>query len=326
MPDAIFTDKSGVIRLDGTLTGGTSVTESLDQIAAANATAADWDNSGFAITGVKDLAVSGLTGATQATRYVGATASGAPGSGTFAVGDFAIARNGHVFVCTVAGSPGTWVDAGSVGNLVTSVFSRTGAVVATAGDYTGVAVGGTADAVATGAITNAMVNAAAAIAVSKLAPGLAGQVVGGTVPAYAYPPGYEIAYDQITSGVNVVATAEGTPTSIIAGTAHTYENVPYMATFFSPSVTDSSAAAGTITVLLIADGASIGRIAVSDSVTVSTQVVQALTGKLRFTPTAASHTYGISAFVSSTTGTPTISAGAGGSGVLAPAYVRITKA
>ncbi len=326
MPDAIFTDKSGVIRLDGTLTGGTSVTESLDQIAAANATAADWDNSGFAITGVKDLAVSGLTGATQASRYVGATASGAPGSGTFAVGDHVIARNGHVFVCTAAGTPGTWVDAGSVGNLVTSVFTRTGAVVATAGDYTGVAVGGTADAVATGAITNAMVNAAAAIAVSKLAAGLAGQVIGGTTPAYAYPPGFEIAYDQITSGVNVVSTTEGTPTAIIAGTAHTYENVPYVAEFFSASVTDSSAAAGTITVLLIADGASIGRIAVSDSVTVSTQVVQALTGKLRFTPTAASHTYGISAFVSSTTGTPTISAGAGGSGVLAPAYVRITKA
>jgi hypothetical protein len=43
---------------------------------------------------------------------------------------------------------------------VTSVFTRTGAVVATAGDYTGVAVG---------AITNAMVNASAAIVLSKLA-------------------------------------------------------------------------------------------------------------------------------------------------------------
>ena len=53
------------------------------------------------------------------------------------------------------------------------MFSRTGAVVATAGDYTGIAVGGTADAVATGAITNAMVNAAAGLAVSKLAAGLA---------------------------------------------------------------------------------------------------------------------------------------------------------
>ncbi len=53
-----------------------------------------------------------LTGATQASRYVGATTSGAPVSGTFAVGDFVIARDAHIFVCTVAGSPGTWVDVG----------------------------------------------------------------------------------------------------------------------------------------------------------------------------------------------------------------------
>lgn len=50
----------------------------------------------------------GLTGATAATRYVGATASGAPASGTFAVGDFAIDQTGKVYICTVAGSPGTW--------------------------------------------------------------------------------------------------------------------------------------------------------------------------------------------------------------------------
>ena len=54
----------------------------------------------------------GLTGATAATRYVGATASGAPASGTFAVGDFAIDQTGKVYVCTVAGSPGTWAQAG----------------------------------------------------------------------------------------------------------------------------------------------------------------------------------------------------------------------
>jgi hypothetical protein len=76
-----------------------------------------------------------LTGATAATRYVGGTTSGAPVSGTFAVGDFVVVQNGHIFVCTVAGSPGTWVDVGSVSNLVTSVFGRTGAVAATSGDY-----------------------------------------------------------------------------------------------------------------------------------------------------------------------------------------------
>lgn len=52
---------------------------------------------------------SGLTGATSASRYVGATASGAPASGTFLKGDFIIAQDGGVYICTVAGSPGTWV-------------------------------------------------------------------------------------------------------------------------------------------------------------------------------------------------------------------------
>lgn len=50
----------------------------------------------------------GLPGATSPTRYVGATASGAPSTGTFAVGDFVISQVGSVWVCITAGSPGTW--------------------------------------------------------------------------------------------------------------------------------------------------------------------------------------------------------------------------
>jgi len=56
----------------------------------------------------------GLTGATAATRYVGATAAGAPASGTFAVGDFIIDQSGKVYVCTVDGTPGTWAAIGGV--------------------------------------------------------------------------------------------------------------------------------------------------------------------------------------------------------------------
>lgn len=70
---------------------------------------------------------SGLTGATAASRYVGATASGSPASGPFVVGDFVIAQNGHIFVCTVAGSPGTWVDVAVAGSLTlgSTVVSET---------------------------------------------------------------------------------------------------------------------------------------------------------------------------------------------------------
>ena len=63
-------------------------------------------------TTAPEFSASGLTGATAASRYVGATASGAPASGTFAVGDFIIDQTGFVYVCTVAGTPGTWVKVG----------------------------------------------------------------------------------------------------------------------------------------------------------------------------------------------------------------------
>lgn len=63
------------------------------------------------------IVASGLTGATSASRYVGATASAAPASGTFAVGDFAIGQNGSIFICTSAGSPGTWVTLASAGTI-----------------------------------------------------------------------------------------------------------------------------------------------------------------------------------------------------------------
>lgn len=58
------------------------------------------------------FAPSGLTGATALSRYVGATASGAPASGTFAVGDFVIDQTGKIWLCTTAGTPGTWTQVG----------------------------------------------------------------------------------------------------------------------------------------------------------------------------------------------------------------------
>lgn len=56
-----------------------------------------------------------LTGATAATRYVGGTTSGAPTTGTFAIGDFVIDQTGKVWICTTAGTPGTWTQAGGSG-------------------------------------------------------------------------------------------------------------------------------------------------------------------------------------------------------------------
>ena len=64
------------------------------------------------------LAPTGHAGATAATRYVGGTTSGAPISGTFAVGDFVIDQSGAVWVCTAAGTPGTWTQIGGNNNAL----------------------------------------------------------------------------------------------------------------------------------------------------------------------------------------------------------------
>ncbi len=60
-----------------------------------------------------------LTGATQASRYVGATASGAPASGTFVKGDWVVAQDGAIFVCTTGGTPGTWLQVGAAPSFAT---------------------------------------------------------------------------------------------------------------------------------------------------------------------------------------------------------------
>ena len=54
----------------------------------------------------------GLPGATAGTRYVGATTSGYPTSGSFLVGDFAVDQTGGMWICTASGSPGTWARGG----------------------------------------------------------------------------------------------------------------------------------------------------------------------------------------------------------------------
>lgn len=67
------------------------------------------------------LAVTGLTGSVAASRYVGATVSGAPTTGPHLVGDFVIDQAGIVWICTAAGTPGTWVDASSSGRELASI-------------------------------------------------------------------------------------------------------------------------------------------------------------------------------------------------------------
>lgn len=80
----------------------------------------------------------GVTGTTQG-RFVGVTTVSAPASGTFSVGDFVVTQSGNMWVCTVAGTPGTWANPTALGNLLTSgeeVFSRDSATANSAASST----------------------------------------------------------------------------------------------------------------------------------------------------------------------------------------------
>jgi len=71
-----------------------------------------------------------LTGAVAAAGFVGGTASGAPVTGTFVVGDFSVDQTGAIWVCTGAGTPGTWIPVGTAGgggSLTASSSKITGA-------------------------------------------------------------------------------------------------------------------------------------------------------------------------------------------------------
>jgi hypothetical protein len=62
-----------------------------------------WDPRGWVLGGT----VGGSPG------YSGATEDGPPTTGAYEPGDFVVAEDATVWVCTVAGSPGTWVQANS---------------------------------------------------------------------------------------------------------------------------------------------------------------------------------------------------------------------
>ena len=144
--------------------------------------------------------------------------------------------------------------------------------------------------------------------------------------AWGYPPGFEINYTQITSPVTIASATEATGTTIISPGAITFDGTAVLCHFFAPSMhVDSSAIGDQLVVSLFEASTQIGRLTVNNSLSTTTLIRSPLTGFLRFTPTAASHTYTVTAFATSTTGTPQIIAGAGGTGVEVPAFVRFTK-
>jgi hypothetical protein len=160
-----------------------------------------------------------------------------------------------------------------------------------------------------------------------------GTAVSGEVPvassasagAWAFQPGFEIGYTQITSSVNVVSTTEAAGTTIFSPGALPFDGSPVICEVFCFAVTPS-AATSSLTLCLFEGAIQITRLAQFATFQAAVlQSVVSLPGIYRFTPSVGSHTYTVTSFVSTTTGTPNVGAGPGGTAGTSPAFVRFTK-
>lgn len=247
---------------------------------------------------------------------------------------------------------------------VTSVFGRTGAVVAGAADYLAVESGGLSGATSAtryvgGTASGHPVSGTFAtgdfvidqsgslwICITAGTPGTwvalgsasgnipsggaTGQVVGygGTsgTGAWEYPPGFEISYTEITSPVGVSGTTSATATTVLAPGAIAFDGTTVLVTVFSPEIVCTTASlTGTFVVSLFEGSTEIGQLGIVRSNNTTGTNFEPFTGHYRFTPSAGSHTYAVACYVSSTTGSPKFSAGPGGTNAQLPAFIRFEK-
>lgn len=147
---------------------------------------------------------------------------------------------------------------------------------------------------------------------------------GGVAPSSI--AGYEISYTQITASVNIVSTTEATGTTILSPGAVTFDGGLVLVEFFAPLIiTDTTAINDVVTVSLFEGATQITRFGAAVVQSTSVQDILPFYARYRFTPTAAAHTYTVTAFSSTTTGTPRVLAGAGGTAAYPPAFVRFSK-
>ena len=125
-------------------------------------------------------------------------------------------------------------------------------------------------------------------------------------------------YSQFTADKTVSVTSEATATSVLAGSAVTYQAVPHLFRFFAPSF-DSN---GATLHIILCDGSTVLGDLYQGAGSGNADALG--TVECVLTPTAASHTYNIKAWIAS--GSGTIHAGAGGTGATRfPGFLRISR-
>lgn len=192
---------------------------------------------------------------------------------------------------------------------VSSVFSRTGAVVAAANDYSEAQI----------SFTNITTNDVSTTkhGYAPKAPNDATKYLDGTgaysVPSGGGTQGTEIGYDAITSAVSITATTNTTANVVISCAAHTFDGSPVLLQVYFPDWQTSGFGGA----FLFEAGTNLGTLALRQTGRSESSSF------LRFTPSAGSHTYTINAL--DTSGGGTITCGSGTIGVEYPAFARFTK-
>lgn len=139
------------------------------------------------------------------------------------------------------------------------------------------------------------------------------------------PIGWDFGYDEIVAPVSIASSTEATGTTIIAGSAHVFDGSPVMAEFFSPYVVTGSGTSPAVGISLFESTTETGIfVYVQPIATGNVSLYHPVIGKLRFTPSAGSHTYKVTAYAFPTSGAQ-VAAGAGGTTGTLPAYLRFTK-
>lgn len=130
----------------------------------------------------------------------------------------------------------------------------------------------------------------------------------------------EINYTEFTSNVTVNATTVGTANQVVSSGAITYEAVPTMIEFYAPRYTGPASAS----FFILRDGSTVLGTLAGPAIS---STVHPFYAAARRTPTAASHTYNVAAWVSS--GSGTVLAGAGGTAgdqtTYLPGFIRVTR-
>lgn len=137
--------------------------------------------------------------------------------------------------------------------------------------------------------------------------------------------GEELAYTEFTSNVSPTATTEGAANTVVTASAVVFDgSTKCNIEFFTPICRANNGAGDRMTFVLYDGASSIGLLGGIGQGSTSGNEYKTVKLSRIITPSAASHTYSIRAYVS--TGTGVIGAGAGGSGANVPGYIRITRA